>query len=96
MSNFDLTIILSLISVIGTISSILFAYLAFSRNKNNDNNESIIDLTTIKLNGEYTKDAVKRIENRLDETDRQTLKNNERLTRLEERMTNLEDHVLCK
>lgn len=59
------TIALTVISVLGTLSSIIFGFMAFKRNEKNDTkangkNQGII-LTEI----EYIKDSINRIENSL-------------------------------
>lgn len=72
-----LEIILSFISLIGTISSISFAYLAFSRNQKKDIKDesksnsqekltNAVDLATIKIDLKYTRDGIDRIGTRLD------------------------------
>lgn len=88
-------IVLSIISIIGTLSSVLFAYLAFSRNKVNDirndvkdsgkkDAEIAVDMASIKIDLKYTRDGINRIDKRLDDIDRSYNKIVERLTRLEE------------
>lgn len=90
-------IILSIISVIGTLSSILFAYLAFSRNKINDVKlyekdsskeklTSAIDLATIKIDLKYTRDGIDRIGSRLDNIEKIQNKAGENITKINEHL----------
>lgn len=63
------TIVLSIISVIGTLSSILFAYLAFKRNnKHEDKNEGKSQGVLISDVG-YIKSSIDRIERNLDKVE---------------------------
>ena len=70
-------LLLTFISVIGTLSAILFGYLAFSRNKKEDvvkeerltsqqQLTSAVDIATIKIDLKYTRDGIDRIGTRLD------------------------------
>ena len=93
-------IALTIISVLGTLSSILFAYLAFSRNKKNDDRVSTIketqkevDMATIKIDLKYMRDGVDRIEKRLDDYERIQGKMLDRLTRLEEHQTRVDGRL---
>lgn len=97
-------IILSFISIIGTLSSILFAYLAFSRNKKNDvvNNErfasqqqiaSNVDIATIKIDLKYTRDAVDRIGNRLDVIEKIQNKAGENIIKINEHLLRSDDRL---
>ena len=77
-------IVLSIISIIGTVSSVLFAYLAFTRNKQNDTKKDAADIAGIKIDVKYTRDSVNRIERRLDEYERGQSNVLERIAKLEE------------
>ncbi len=59
-------VILSIISVIGTISSILFAYLAFRRNEKVDNKKDGKNEGVLISNVGYIKSSIDRIEKTLD------------------------------
>lgn len=73
------TIVLSIISVIGTLSSILFAYLAFKRNnKSEDKNEGKSQGVLISDVG-YIKSSIDRMERNLDKVEERY---HELLTRL--------------
>lgn len=97
-------IILSIISVCGTIGSIIFGFLAFNRNSRNDTKQDAVDLTKIKIDCAYTRDSLERIDRRLDDYEKQQVKVLERLTKLEEhnvrtdnRLDKLEKHTSkCK
>lgn len=77
-------IVLSIISIIGTVSSVLFAYLAFARNKQNDTKKDATDIAGIKIDVKYTRDSVNRIERRLDEYEHGQSNVLERIAKLEE------------
>lgn len=90
-------IILSIISVIGTFSSILFAYLAFSRNKRQDiqkdertNSQqqltTSVDIATIKIDLKYTRDGIDRIGSRLDIMEKTQNKVGESITKINEHL----------
>lgn len=90
-------IILSIISVVGTFSSIVFAYLAFSRNKKNDiqkderNNSqqqitTSVDIATIKIDLKYTRDGIDRIGSRLDVIEKTQNKVGENITKINEHL----------
>lgn len=97
-------IVLTIISVAGTLGSIIFAFLAFSRNSKNDIKKEAIALESIKVDCKYTRDSVDRIDRRLDEYEKSQVKILERITKLEEhnvrtdnRLEKLEKHTLnCK
>lgn len=80
-----ITTVLTVISVAGTFSSILFAYLAFNRNLKKDTKNDAMDMTTIKIDLKYTRDGINRIEKRLDEYEKSQPKILERLGILEEK-----------
>lgn len=95
MSSTEIT--LSIISVIGTFSSIIFAYLAFSRNKKNDIQEdernnsqkqitTSVDIATIKIDLKYTRDGIDRIGNRLDVMEKTQNKVGENITKINEHL----------
>lgn len=89
----DSNVILSIISVIGTISSVIFAFLAFSRNKKQDiqdegrkDAETAIDLASIKIDLKYTRDGIERINTKLNDTEKIQSKLSDRLARVEEHL----------
>lgn len=97
-------IILSIISVCGTLGSIVFAFLAFSRNKTHDTKQEAVDLASIKIDCKYTRDSIERIDRRLDDYEKSQVKILERISKLEEhnirtdnRLEKLEKHTSkCK
>lgn len=97
-------IVLAIISVIGTLGSVIFGYLAFSRNSKADTKKDAVDLASIKIDSKYTRDGIDRIDRRLDEHEKAQVKTLERLTKLEEhnvrtdgRLEKLEKHTAqCK
>lgn len=97
-------IVLAIISVIGTISSVAFAFLAFTRNNKNDLKKDAVDIASIKIDSKYTRDGIDRIDRRLDDYEKSQVKIMERLTKLEEhnkrtdaRLDKLETHTAkCK
>lgn len=77
-------IILGIISVIGTLSSVLFAYLAFSRNSRSDTKKDATDIASIKIDSKYTRDGIDRIDRRIADYEKAQINILERLTKLEE------------
>ena len=73
-------IALTIISVVGTISSVLFAYLAFRRNVNKDTKEEAKNEGVLLSEIGYIKSSIDRIEKNLD--------------RLEERYSNLSNKIV--
>lgn len=59
------TIALTVISVLGTLSSIIFGFMAFKRNEKNDTKANGINQGIILTEIEYIKDSINRIENSL-------------------------------
>lgn len=94
----DLTdVILGAISILGTISSVVFAYLAFSRNKVNDIKEdekinsqsqltNAVDIASIKIDLKYTRDGIDRISGRLDVIEKTQNKTGENLAKINEHL----------
>ena len=97
-------IILSIIGVVGTLSSIIFAFLAFTRNSKADTKKDAVDLASIKIDCKYTRDNIERLDRRFDEYERKQINIAERITKLEEhnnrtdsRLDKLEKHTSkCK
>ena len=67
MTNSEIT--LTVISVLGTISSILFAFLAFKRNSHADTKEVGRESGTVISDLGYIKSSIERIEKRLDNSE---------------------------
>ena len=89
----SLTIIVSITSIIGTISSITFAYFAFKRNALNDKQqESKNDGIVISDIG-YIKACVDRVEKNLNTVDERYRNILERLAKVEESVANLTKRV---
>ena len=84
----ELTI--SIISIIGTISSIVFAYLAFRRKDKNEIKVSQRKETELMLDVKYIKKSTERMEQKIDQLDRNYNELQTRLIKVEER---LENHV---
>ena len=82
MSTTEVT--LTIISVLGTISSILFGYLAFKRNTHSDTKEIGRESGTVISDLGYIKSSIERIEKRLDNSEQKFDNFNTRLTRVEE------------
>ena len=80
------SIILSIISVLGTISSILFAYLAFHRNSKTDNKQEGKNEGVLISDVGYIKSSIDRIEKNLDKLE-------ERYTLLSNQITKVEESV---
>lgn len=84
-------ITVGIIGIVGTISTIIFAYLAFRRNGSNDlrqkaksEGELLSDVAHIKL-------SIDRIENKLDKVELSYSSLNERVYKLEQRLEAIED-----
>lgn len=83
----DITsIILSIISVLGTLSSITFAYLAFHRNSNTDNKQDGRNEGVLISDVGYIKSSIDRIEKNLDKLE-------ERYTHLSNKIVKVEESV---
>ena len=84
----ELTI--SIISIIGTISTTVFAYLAFRRKDKNEIKVSQRKETELMLDVKYIKKSTERMEEKIDQLDRNYNELQTRLIKVEER---LENHV---
>jgi peptidoglycan hydrolase CwlO-like protein len=67
MSGTEIT--LTVISILGSVSSVLFAYLAFKRNAKNDTKEIGRESGTVISDLGYIKSSIERIEKRLDNSE---------------------------
>lgn len=92
-----LEVFLGIISVVGTISAILFGYLAFARGKRQDiqNDErvnsqqqltSAVDIATIKIDLKYTRDGIDRIGTRLDAIEKTQSRVGENIAKINEHL----------
>ncbi len=88
-----LTIIVSVISIIGTISSITIAYFAFKRNTLNDKREESKNDGIVISDIGYIKACVDRVEKNLTKVDERYRNILERLAKVEESVANLTKRV---
>lgn len=90
-------IALTIISVLGTISSIMFGYLAFRRNANTDNKQIGRESGTVISDLGYIKSSIERIEKRLDNSELKFDGFSTRLARVEESVSSahkrLDEHI---
>lgn len=91
MSSLD--IILTIISVGGTFSSILFAYLAFRRNDRGDHKQEGKNEGVLISDVGYIKSSIDRIEKSMDKLEQNYASLSERVVKVE---TTLEDHIKNK
>ena len=95
MTNSEIT--LTVISVLGTISSILFAFLAFKRNSRADTKEVGRESGTVISDLGYIKSSIERIEKRLDNSEQKFDAFSTRLARVEESVASahkrLDEHI---
>ena len=86
-------IVLSIIGVIGTCSSILFAYLAFKRNDRGDRRQEGKNEGVLISDVGYIKSSIDRIEKSMDKLEQNYATLSERVVKVE---TTLEDHIKNK
>ena len=90
-------IALTIISVLGTVSSIIFAYLAFRRNTNSDTKQIGRESGTVISDLGYIKSSIERIEKRLDNSELKFDGFSTRLARVEESTASahkrLDEHI---
>jgi len=91
MSSLD--VVLTIISVIGTFSSILFAYLAFRRNDRGDHKQEGKNEGVLISDVGYIKSSIDRIEKSMDKLEQNYATLSERVVKVE---TTLEDHIKNK
>lgn len=93
----SLEVFLGITSVVGTISAILFGYLAFVRGKKQDiqNDErmnsqqqlsSAVDIATIKIDLKYTRDGIDIIGTRLDAIEKTQSRVGENIAKINEHL----------
>ena len=83
-------IILSIISVIGVLSSILFAYLAFHRNAKGDSKQSGKNEGVLISDVGYIKSSIDRIEKTLDKLEEKYDDLHSRVIKIEQKV---DDHI---
>ena len=88
-----LTIIVSIVSIIGTISSITIAYFAFKRNALNDKQQESKNEGIVLSDIGYIKACVDRVEKNLTKVDERYRNILERLAKVEEAVANLTKRV---
>ncbi len=90
-------IVLTIISVLGTISSITFGYLAFRRNSSIDTKTMGRESGTVISDLGYIKSSIERIEKRLDNSESKFEGIHTRLARVEESTSSahkrLDEHI---
>ena len=85
----DLTIIVSIIGIIGTLSSIFFAYLAFKKNERQEAKKQGEHEGSILSDINYIKTCVDRVEKKLSRVDESYKDIIERLAKVEETVANV-------
>ena len=83
-------IILAVISVVGTLSSILFAYLAFRRNERTDNKKEAKSEGVLISDVGYIKSSIDRIEKTLDKLQEKYDDLHSRVIKVEQKV---DDHI---
>ena len=94
-----LTTVVSVIGIIGTLSSIFFAYLAFKRNDKSESKKQGKHEGTIMSDIVHIKDCVDRVERNLNKVDERYRNILERLVKVEEAVANVTkrvDHMKVK
>ena len=91
MSGLD--IVLAVLSILGTISSITFAVLAFRRNDRGDHKEAGKNEGVLISDVGYIKSSIDRIEKSIDKLETGLVEVGNRLTKLE---TEVHDHIYNK
>ena len=82
------SIILSILGALGTISSIVFAYIAFRRNDNKDIKTSATKEAELLLDIKYIKSSSDRMEKKIDRLDSNYNELLSRIIKVEERLDN--------
>ena len=81
-------IVLSIVSMLGTISTILFAYLAFRRNDKKDIKSCAIKEAELLLDMKWVKASITRMEKKIDNLDDNYKELCTKVIKLEERIDN--------
>lgn len=83
-------IVLSVISVVGTLSSIVFAFLAFKRNTKGDNKQEGKNEGVLISDVDYIKSSIDRIEKTLDKLEEKYDDLHSRIIKIEQKV---DDHI---
>lgn len=86
----SMEIVLSVISVIGTLSSIVFAFLAFKRNAKGDNKQEGKNEGVLISDVGYIKSSIDRIEKTLDKLEEKYDDLHSRIIKIEQKV---DDHI---
>ncbi len=89
----DLTIVLSIISSIGVITSILFTYLSFKRNNLKDKSKEGKNEGIVMSDIGYIKACLERVEKNLNKVDDRYRSIGERIARVEESVSNITKRI---
>ena len=89
----NLTTAVSIIGIIGTISSVFFAYLAFKRNDKSETKIQGKSEGTIMSDIVHIKDCVDRLEKNLNKVDERYRNILERLVKVEESVSNIKKYL---
>jgi len=89
----NLTTAVSIIGIIGTISSVFFAYLAFKRNDKSEIKIQGKSEGTIMSDIVHIKDCVDRLEKNLNKVDERYRNILERLVKVEESVSNIKKYL---
>ena len=89
----SLTILVSVVSIIGTVSSIMFSYFALKRTKLNDKSKQSKKDGILMTDIGYIKSCVDRVEKNLIKVDERYRNILERLAKVEEAVANLTKRV---
>ena len=89
----NLTTAVSIIGIIGTISSVFFAYLAFKRNDKSEIKIQGKSEGTIMSDIVHIKDCVDRLEKNLNKVDERYRNILERLVKVEETVSNIKKYL---
>ena len=91
MSTLD--VVLTILSILGTVSSFVFAYLAFRKSDRGDHKEAGKNEGVLISDVGYIKSSIDRIEKSIDKLEEGHASTKERLTKLE---TEVHDHIYNK
>lgn len=83
-------IVLAVISVLSPVCSIVFGYVAFARTKKKDTKDEVAEHEKISSDIHYIKKSLERLENGVNELKHTYTEFEQRLTKIETRVDNLE------
>lgn len=96
----NITVFLTILSVLGTICSIIFGYLAFRRNRSIDTKtqskeeaNQAVNIASLQIDIKYTRDSISRIERKLDDFEKSQNSTNEKLVRFEEHLERVDGRL---